>query len=326
MTVTITEQDSGGIKQLTFAFTTDGGGAASGTTSGSYVGIAAQVTFVSTAGSVPTTGYTATIKNAAAVDVLGSAAASVPSANPVTYLGRDGLTSLGASGTLTLAISNGGATKSGTVTLLIQPLNDYCTLTQIKGRLDPNGTTTLAIDDMAILEMIDEASRAIDTFCGGRTFFARAAEVRLFDRPGNRQLDFDDDLLAVTTLLNGDGSTITSASYKLYPANETVKHWLTLTITSGIIWLVDTSGQSMQAISLTGTWGYVDRTATDFRSLQIIRATEHACIETVVAVYQSRYGENATFNTIVTPSGMVITPRDIPGWVQKYIQAYGKPY
>lgn len=73
-----------------------------------------------------------------------------------------------------------------------------------------------------------------------------------------RHITLDDDLLEVTTLLNGDGSTITAADYLLEPANATPKELLKLKRSSSVVWLLNSSGESEQVISLTGIFGWHD--------------------------------------------------------------------
>lgn len=73
-----------------------------------------------------------------------------------------------------------------------------------------------------------------------------------------RILYVDDDLLEVTTLTNGDGSSIAAANYLLYPANSYPKESLHLKQSAGIAWLPDSSGNYEQVISLTGIFGYHD--------------------------------------------------------------------
>lgn len=325
-TVTVTEVDSGNVKQITFTWLSDASGNATATTADSYTGSATYAIFTPGA-ATPTTLYDVTLKDVGNVDILGGAGANLIVTGAVAKQASDGLTAIVTAGVLALSITNAGNAKNGVIVVWIQGVtNAYCSLQQVKNRIDPQGSTTIAADDTTILEMIDQSSRAIDTFCGGRTFYARTAETRYFDANGERQIDLDDDLLALTTLTNGDGNTVSATYYDLVDKNTLPYYAIRLKANSGVFWVPDSLGNYEYAVTVLGTWGYVDRSATDARSTRIIRATEHATIETVTAVYQSRFGENATFNTIVTPSGMVITPRDIPGWAQEYILAYRKKF
>lgn len=325
-TVTTTELASGSVKQITFAWTADGSGNATATTKNSYAGAATLAVF--TPGTpTPTTLYDVTLSDVGAVDILGGAGANLTVTGAVAKQAADGLTSIVTAGVLALSITHAGASAQGTIIVeIVGTTNAYCTLQQVKNRLSSDSLKTNSTDDTVIYEMIDEASRAIDLFCGSRTFYARTAETRYFDSVGGRQLDMDDDLLAITTLANGDASTIAASDYDLIDKNIAPYYAIRLKMNSGLVWLLDDDGSPEYAISVLGTWGYVDRAATDWRSTQVIRNTEHAAIETVCQVYKSRYGNTSGSATIVTPSGMVITPQDIPGWARGYIDAYRRRY
>ena len=68
----------------------------------------------------------------------------------------------------------------------------------------------------------------------------------------------NDDLLAVTTLTNGDGSVVAPANFLLYPSNVWPKSEIRLKQSSGIAWLPDSLGNYEQVISVAGIFGYHD--------------------------------------------------------------------
>src|SRR3990167_331551 len=302
-TVTITEIVTGSIKRITFDWTSSAGGAADGTTTALYTGDVIYAAFIpGTGANQPSDLYDVTLVDSGAVDVLAGDGANLSNAANVYLDDADGLTSVTASA-LTLAVTNAGASNTGQVVIfIIGTWNAYCSLEQIKNRLNPLGVTTSVIDDAVIDEMIEQASRAIDAFCGGRTFYART-ETHYFDVPEDRALDVDDDLLSVTTLTHGDATVLTSSDYILLPYNQAPYYQVRLKETTGYVWTVDTSGNAERAISLAGSWGYVDRTATDARSARVIRLTENMAIDIVMAEYKRRYGDNATGTAIVTAGG-----------------------
>lgn len=308
----ITEIVTGSIKRITFAWTSSAGGSASGTTTAQYTGEVIYAAFVpGTGADQPDNLYDVTLTTSGAVDVLGGTGANLSNASTVYKDDTDGLTSVSAS-TLTLSVSNAGAANTGQVVVfVVGTWNAYCSLEQIKNRLAPLGMETNITDDAVIDDMIEQASRAIDLFCGGRTFYART-ETRYYDRPMDRQLDLDDDLLSVTTLTNGDGDAIAAADYLLYPRNLPPYFSIQLKQSSDEIWEQDDDGNDEQVISVAGTWGMVDRTATDARSARLIRCSEAACIEAVLDANKKRYGVNTTGTAVVTASGVVITPEGLP--------------
>ncbi|HZU86596.1 MAG TPA: hypothetical protein VFF78_03865 [Anaerolineaceae bacterium] len=144
---------------------------------------------------------------------------------------------------------------------------NYATLTQVKAYL---GQAPAASADNLLLDFIDQASRYIEQ-CKGRRFDVRQ-ETRLFDIPGlatrtplgyfpgirqgnyaQSVLKLDDDLLALTTLTNGDGTVIASTDYFLEPGNLYPKRTVRL---SDSVWAVPSSGDPHQAISVDGLWGF----------------------------------------------------------------------
>ena len=309
-TVTVSETVTGSLTRIIFTWTASSGGAADGVTAGTYTGEVIYAAFTPGA-TTPTTAYDVVITKTGAVDVLAGTGANLISTATVYKDDLDGLTSVTAS-TLTLAVTNAGNATNGTITLfLIASWNPYCSYAQVKDRLSSAGISVNAIDDGILYDMMEQGSRAIDAFCGGRTFYART-ETHYFDIPADDQLDVDDDLLTVTTLTNGDDTTIASTAYYLLNRNHPPYYALRLRASSGITWLVDTNGESTQVIELAGTWGYVSRTATDARSIRIIRLTESAALDIVAHEYRRRFGENTTSTTIVTASGVVITPEGFP--------------
>lgn len=127
---------------------------------------------------------------------------------------------------------------------------DYTTIVAIKTNyLDILGTA----DDVLLADLIHSVSREIDNLTN-RRFYPRI-ETQYYDTPrrGN-SINFDDDLLDLTTLTNGNGNAITS--YKLYPLNRTPKERITVLASSPEQWQADSDGNSEGAISVLGKFGY----------------------------------------------------------------------
>lgn len=131
-------------------------------------------------------------------------------------------------------------------------INSYATLQNF---LDFRSTTdTDSVDDGVIERLLEGSSRYIDAYCG-RTFYPRV-ETLLLDVPEEDPLYINDDLLAVTTLLNGDSDTIASSDYTLLSANLYPKWGVKIKDSSGVYWESDANNSSEQVISLTGFFGY----------------------------------------------------------------------
>lgn len=122
---------------------------------------------------------------------------------------------------------------------------DYATVAQVRREY-------LASDrdarDPLIHSLITSTSREIDA-AAERKFYP-TIETRQYDTPRGRRLVFDEDLLSATTITNGDGEEITD--YRLYPLNETPKHYAEL---SGVApaWSGGALGDS--PIEVEGVWG-----------------------------------------------------------------------
>lgn len=81
-------------------------------------------------------------------------------------------------------------------------------------------------------------------------------ELNAVNRLSAGELPVDDDLLAVTAVVNGDGSAIASTDYVLESPTAYPKHALRLTRASGKVWTPGSSGDVQQVIPVTGVWGY----------------------------------------------------------------------
>jgi hypothetical protein len=193
--------------------------------------------------------------------------------------------------------------------------NGYTTLQNVKDLLNPQGLATNTTDDSVIERMVEQASRLIDNICGGRTFYART-ETRYFDTPADRSLFVDDDLLTITTLTNGDATTISNTEYKLHPLNDTAKVEIRLKESSTISWEADSNDNTEGVISVAGTWGYSSSAPHDIRGV---------CEQITVNAYKARYGQNNSGAATITAAGIMLTSDDVPRSVYAVLARYRKP-
>jgi hypothetical protein len=126
----------------------------------------------------------------------------------------------------------------------------------------PQGNTTNANDDAYIDALCEAVSRFADNYTG-RHFFPNI-QARLYNIPSFQDFErdtiyLDDDLLAITTLLNGDGTTIAGSEYILKSANITPYWAVKLRDTSSVSWQPSTAGSGEQVLSVAGTWGFHDK-------------------------------------------------------------------
>jgi hypothetical protein len=188
--------------------------------------------------------------------------------------------------------------------------NGYATLEDFLLFVAPDAERD-EMDDALIESLITAASRYIDNVTR-RRFYA-STETHYFDTPeSGRDLWLNDDLLAVTTLTNGDGTVIPAAEYKLHPYNITPYYMLTLKASSDVYWQGEADGDTEGVISIAGSWGYSATAPEDIKE---------ACLMIARNVYRGRTGETAGSAT-VTGAGVVITPKDVPQLAAAIIERY----
>lgn len=187
--------------------------------------------------------------------------------------------------------------------------NGYATLVEYKAW---KSTTSIdATDDVVIEQCIEAASRYIDNETGW-TFYART-ETRYYDTPGSRLLKLDDGLLTITTLTNGDGNTIASTEYNLWPKNSPPYSEIRLKASSSTLWKMDSDGNTEAVIDVAGTWGYVATAPHDIRQV---------CLMIAHNMDARRTGRNVSSTVKVTAFGVVVTPTDIPGMAAQVFRKY----
>lgn len=153
--------------------------------------------------------------------------------------------------------------------------NVYTTLQNLK---DVKRITSVNATEDALLErMIGGVSRAIDAWTN-RHFYPRL-ETRLFDTPeGGETLFFDDDLLSLTTLTNGDLTVVTSADYILEDYGFQPYWGVKLRDISNVLWMWKADGSVDRAISVAGEWGYHN----DFAAAWLLTDTLSAGVNAAV--------------------------------------------
>ena len=131
--------------------------------------------------------------------------------------------------------------------------------------------------------------------------------------PRGNTLELDDDLLTVGKLTNGDGTEITAGDYLTKPYNESPKYAVKIKDVSTVTFEFDSTTNGEKAISLSGSWGWSSTAPLDIRE---------ACLEIANDYYHKRFGQNMSAETTITPSGVIITPKDIPASARSILQKY----
>jgi len=132
------------------------------------------------------------------------------------------------------------------------PNNGYCTLADMLAFLpNSSGANTSQLENS-----IEAASRAIEGQAG-KAFYP-SIKTNLYDlenRWFTREIAVYDDLLELTTLTNGDATTIASTEYNLYPLNGYPKKRVVLKSSSSVSFEPTAAGDSEAALSVYGVWG-----------------------------------------------------------------------
>jgi hypothetical protein len=187
---------------------------------------------------------------------------------------------------------------------------DYTTLAQVKALLYEKTLDTNASDDVVFEQFIDAASAYIDAETG-RTFVSASA-TKYFDVPEGPAL-YVDDFTSLTSVTNGDGTTIATTDITLLPGNVSPKYALRIKPTSSAYWSASAAGDTQQVIAVVAYWGYSAACPTDIRT-----ATEAL----VINLYQSRRGMGAESAALVTGAGVMITPKAVPAVTAQIIDKY----
>jgi hypothetical protein len=187
----------------------------------------------------------------------------------------------------------------------------YTDLTDVKAELGiPVNVTT---EDTIILAKIAEAQAEIDRLSGRR--FEAITTTRTYNAfyDGFSLIDtamllLDDDLLTVTSLTNGDGTTIpvNGSAYWLEPQN--MPPYKVIRLKSAYAWNFDTDGQ----VSVTGTWGKTATAPADIVGI---------CKELAIALY--RLKDTPTMSTTTAgAAGATPFPIALPKHAESVINNY----
>lgn len=171
--------------------------------------------------------------------------------------------------------------------------------------------------DELIESLITKVSRLIDTLTG-RTFAPSADTIEYLDfcKVEGRDLflgELNNPLLSVTTLKNGDGTTIASTEYLLIPRGSSRFHTIRLKEVSSVDWEESSNGDSF--IEITGKWGYSTTVPEDIK-LATIEATNY--------IFQQRQAVESAERAQVGADGIVLLPSMLPKRTLVVIESYKK--
>jgi len=188
----------------------------------------------------------------------------------------------------------------------------YCNVLGLKTYLGISVDT----DDTLLTTLIKRAQGIVDDYCN-RTFEASTDATRYLDCPqsvGRLLTDYqfngrrvaplilwlDRDLCQITSIVNGNGVTVTAGQYATLPATDKPYYAIRLKPASGINWTY--TDDPIGAITITGRWAY-SVTAPQ----QIVYATER------LAAYLYRKRDAQVFDdTAFAEGGVVRLPKGLP--------------
>jgi hypothetical protein len=188
----------------------------------------------------------------------------------------------------------------------------YATRTQVKEYLGMLAGTTS--EDDLLDDIIARVQAFVDSYTG-RKFEVPADTTRLFDAKmdttANRlALTFDHDLISITSITNGDGTSVTSDQYVLLPTNYSPKFAIRFKASANKYWTYEDDPE--EAISIVGRWGY---------SLTAPLDVEQATIRLASYIYRQK--DNAgEFDRTILAGNSTLLPTQIPRDVLEYLQPY----
>jgi len=148
-------------------------------------------------------------------------------------------------------------------------------------------------DTMLADTLIPGVSRQVDDFCH-RHFYELVA-TRKYDFQDSTRLRLWHDLLAITTLTNGDSSELTEDTHFFgYPFTGPPYRWLDIKTDGGKMF--QWSGTPQRAISIAGKWGYHQAYSKAW--------------ETGVSAVADAAGLNTTGTTVTVASADIFSARE----------------
>jgi hypothetical protein len=174
---------------------------------------------------------------------------------------------------------------------------------------------TVPDDDTLLNACIGRAAAALDAACG-RTFAASADSTRRFDALRDvsgfgRTLYLGDDLCAITSIVNGDGTTIPLSAIVTEPRGRAPYYALTLKTDSDLTWTYPDAPED--AIAITGRWAY---------SLTPPPDVAHACLRLAAYFYRQKDTHDALAPAAASRDAVLTLPARLPLDVQALIAPY----
>lgn len=192
----------------------------------------------------------------------------------------------------------------------------YITTDQLRDYIGATSHT----DDTQLGFMCGRAQAMVEAFCNRRfeatsdtTRFYNALDIRYggnVDAVTNTLL-LDEDLAEVTTVVNGDGSSIPLNALVLLPTNMTPKYGIKIKMNTAYVWTY--VGEPDTAIEVTGKFAYSITPNDD-----IVSAT----LRLGAYIYRQREGTPDTDRSIISSDGMILAAARIPSDIAVILDPY----
>lgn len=171
---------------------------------------------------------------------------------------------------------------------------DYCTSTELKRRLWPDGTTPDTSNDTDLGNIITAVSAWINNYCGRRFYSTAADETKYYTADLPDVLFCGDDILSVTTLATDDDgdrtyeTTWATTDYDLLPLNGAPYTRIELAPLGEQSFPVHRKG-----VKIVGKFGYC-------ATASLPAAVKEACVLQCMRVWKRR---DAPFGVVSNPVG-----------------------
>lgn len=170
-----------------------------------------------------------------------------------------------------------------------------------------------ATDDTLLATLAAAAQSAIDQYTR-RLFECSSASAKNHDAVGDtdkarQTLYLRDDLCSITSIVNGDGVTVTAAQYVTLP-DVTPYYAIKLKSSASVAWTYTTDEEA--AIAITGKWAYSATAPADV-----------AQAATRLAAWMYRQKDAQVFEgTAFSELGVMRVRMDIPSDVKAFLDPY----
>lgn len=185
----------------------------------------------------------------------------------------------------------------------------YCKPADIAQYLDLDGS-----DDALLDSLIARAQAIIDAFCH-RTFEASTTPVaRTFDAIDDVDGDIlylDTDLYSITSITNGDGTTVVSSQYVTEPRRSPPYYAIKIRSDASVSWTYSTYHEG--AISISGRWAYSASAPSDIKQ---------ACVRLTTWLYRQKDTTADVDRPLLAGDGTIVMPQSLPNDILAMIAPY----